>query len=558
MILSSAILPNVTASESTAVQEDKQSTILDNLLLQIFEIPYILYENGILPPFKINRWFPWFIFRLQDPPFFSAKPGNIDLKYLNETEIIVGAPDIQNPDNWTTNFPVWPLADIDYFRFSIDLPEGIPEGSIDYRFYPSELLYPKKGVETKVTLKVITNFPTDSEIPDRFVLRVNITRYQIINNLLSNAFNMSQNQQQMGVIGGLLFALGFWPFISQVQGVNTQNILIDIVVKEDRYHLLQIMPPGKIEMAPNEIKSVPFNVKNLGSHTDVFIFNVKFPDNSELIITPPDSLTIDPNEEKTVYLGIATPKRFQDPGTLYDIKVEAVSIYDKNSSFENSIAIFTRGIYISESSFYYSLCIMPFLLMIFFYIYLNRKRKWKKVCIKPNKPWDLPEERKNLDELKNQKNKTKYDETMKRLEEEYKSSILWYKSYCKAIVEESSDKTSIFKTLGNLTKSSLGSIEKIFKSFKLKEKKSRKKPVKIKHEKRLKSEKKKEEKPSSEDIKPIHVETKDIKKPGTIQFVKSSFFKTVEKSVDNKEKLDSAIIKILNEQEKQKRKYKIQ
>jgi len=541
--ISSSILPSAFAEKTITPQEDDQSDIgdglfnlVDKILVNFFKLPYQIRNKITINNFLLKKIFPWYIARLQDPVFFLAEPATIDIKYLGETDIKLSSP----------NFKEWPLADYEYLKFELEIPDNIPEGALVYRFYPSKIIYIDKGVIPEVKIRLITNFPTDFEIPDQFVLKVNITRYQIINNLFTNAVEMT---------GSYLRALGYLQFASQVQGVNTQNAVVDLVVKEDRYHLLQIIPPEKVEMSANEVKSIPFKIINLGSHTDIFNFNVITPEGSDLSISAPDAVSLKPNEERIVYLGVGTPIRFQDLGSLYNLKIQAVSMYDEDSVFENTIGIVTRGVYVSGASVFYSIGILPILFLIFAYFYIKRKKHLDSICMKPDKPWDIPIERENLEKLKKQKNKKKYNETVKRIEEEYKSSILWYNNYCKAMVNKSNDKPfDIFETLQNLTKSSLGSIANIPKSFKLKTKK----PKKVKKQKILKPvQTKKKEEISSKTTEKVDKKQEPVKTSEPSSKLKREETRPIkEKSDFEKQKLNRTLAKILNEQEKQKKKLK--
>ena len=552
MIILSSTLPCAVAEEKIITEDENDYPIfewftnnIDRFAKWLFRQPYILRTKLlglILGAYGVKKFFPWFIAQLQTPVYFKAEPGTIDIRYLNTTDVVISSP----------NFQLWPLADVDYLKFRIDLPDEISDEYIDYRLDPGEVLYPKKDEIPKVNLRIITNFPSDFDIPNQFILKVNITRVQIINFIARNAFineleKIEETGEEITIVDifiKLFLAAGYLQFQKIVGGKRYQYSDIDLLVKENRFHLLRIIPPKKVEISANEVKSIPFKIINLGSHTDIFKFNATAPEESNLELSPPNALALEPNEERIVYLGVGTPIRFQDLGSLYNIKIQAVSMYDNNSVFENSIGIVTRGVYVSGALVFYSIAILPILLLIFIYIYIKRRRYWNTFCVKPDKPWDIPIERENLERLKKQKEKTKYNETWKRLEEEYKSSILWYKGYCKAVVNKSDDKPfDIFETLQNLTKSSMGAIANIPRLFKIKTKKSKK--VK-KQSKTIKSKKK------------LVLSDKKIKKPlksEKIVKISKEKIKPITKETNlQKQKLKKTITRIVNEQEKQKKK----
>jgi len=48
----------------------------------------------------------------------------------------------------------------------------------------------------------------------------------------------------------------------------------DILIKVEKNHFAEIIPPTPIEIKPYELKSIPVTVRNLGSHVDTFNFRV--------------------------------------------------------------------------------------------------------------------------------------------------------------------------------------------------------------------------------------------------------------------------------------------
>jgi len=517
---------------------ENNERFIDKLAEKIIGIPFFL-EN-IMQKQNIRLFFKWYIYRLQEPPIFVSRPNSINIEYLNNSFIEIGMEDKEG--NWRTNFQGWPFADEEYFEFKLDLPEEIPNGSIKYRFLPNEYLYPKKGKETKVILNIETYFPNDFQIPDQFILRVNITRYQIINNLLKNAYNSPWVSGSP--VSKIIFLLGGWlawvQFL-QIQGVGEQNVYLDIVVKENRSHLLEIIPnTKKYTLAPDTIDEIPIRIRNLGSHKDTFNFKIFTENNEDIMLSAPNSVSLEPFEEKTVYISLASPRIFNNPGTLHDIKIQAHSVYDPDIKFNNTVAVITEGIYVSEGFLYSSIPTLIFILVVLYLFYIKRKRKMEKLFAKPKKPWNIPEEEKHLEELK-KKNKDKYEKELQMMEDEYKSALLWYRSYLDFVLTEKRRKK--------------------LKERESKVKKEKAKP-KNKREKK-KSEKKsvskigtiftelfkKEEKPKAKKEKPKKQKEIPEKKPEKPKPIKEVKLKKPSPTQSRKQKI---IEKIKREQEKQK------
>ena len=108
---------------------------------------------------------------------------------------------------------------------------------------------------------------------------------------------------------------------------------------------------------------------------------------------------------------------------------------DPENIFTNTIILQTTGIYTTGApTINASLLIISLIIIVFLYIYFSRKIR-EKICQKPDKPWEISEEKKNLEKLKG-KNKDKYNETLKMMHDEYDSSLLWYKYYIDSLVKK--------------------------------------------------------------------------------------------------------------------------
>jgi len=284
--------------------------------------------------------------------------------------------------------------------------------------------------------------------------------------------------------------------------VETVDKEINVLVKVKPYHALKIDSVDLINLKPDQITSIPISLKNLGNYNDTYNFTIASK-HKGIKLSNPTSITLAPGETKEIYLSVSVPQSAFDYGTLHNVKIQAYSIHNPNVTIaEQKIFIQTKGIYLSEMGG--ALLGLLFIVLIFAVaFYLHRRRKFiKKHCIKPDKPWELPEEKKYLNKIK-KTDKKKYEETMKMMQDEYTSSVLWYKNYCDVITKPKPVK--------------------------------KKKPV-IK-EKPMKPEKIKKEKP---------------KEPETVK--KKEIPKDTKSQVENKQR-QKTISRILREQEKQKRKF---
>ncbi len=269
---------------------------------------------------------------------------------------------------------------------------------------------------------------------------------------------------------------------------------VDILVKIKPYHAVRFDTSDVEYINPDQITSIPISIQNLGNYNDTFGFRLKG-ENKDLKLASPYYVTLSPGETKKINLGVYAPQSAFDFGTLHEIIIETYSLDDNVTISERQVLIETKGIYLSEmSGLGIILLILVFFLIIAFFIYRKRMRI-SRLCVKPDKPWEIPEEKKYLDKLIKE-DKNKYEETLKMMEDEYNSSLLWYNCYCKSLTEPKKTKRKKVKPI-------------LFKKEKIKKEKI--KPfisIKEKFIKRLPKKKPKKE-TITKDIKVIRVEKKE-------------------------------------------------
>jgi hypothetical protein len=495
----SSILPNVVATSDG-------KTLLDRIIIGLLKYSY---SEGPIASLIFNDYnTPWKVFRFAQQNSWIANPNVINITYLDEINITIGLLDpikggYQLGEEIFSSSEVRTARD---FYFKIDSSSGVPEGAFTARFDPPSLGSGFKG-EVKTKLTITSNIPKDADVPGEFLLRVNITGYTTYGNLFKVFF-----------LRGVLFYK--WAYELSGKRVEEGADYVDIVVKLKRFHLAEINPPKNFEIGPDELKSIPIEIKNLGSHADTFNFRINTTDVEDgLIVSPPPPITLNPNEVGYTSISVATTRRFQDPGTLHPISIEAYSIYEPEKVFGNTVPILIKGVYVSEVNWIYSAFFGIIIILVLAFISYRRKKKSEKICKKPEKPWEIPEEKEYLEGLK-KKDKKEYGKVLKMMEEEYESALLWYKSYLKVMtLKEKQEKQ---KTVSKEKK--LSFVTDIFK--KLKVKKEAKKPIVPDEEK---------------------AQTKIEEMPGKNERIDAEF--TAE------QKKQEAILRIKREQEKQKRKF---
>ena len=361
----------------------------DKILRILFEV---LAGKKILPPYMA----PYSYFRMIDPLPVKAYPNVVNLTYLNQTEIIIGAK--TGPNEWQSLINLsggllwgWMYQSLS-FRFELVPPEDSPPGAWIANFEPRIItLEPSKKttewkaspydeLKTKLTLKlnpsIDPNYPTQDTI-----LKVKIIRREIIGNIIrppdyyTDFFKGKPSLMRMiwqipiPIIGG-----GGWKFQRLNPTILEEELQpAEILIKVKRDHFAEIIPPSPVEISPSQVLSIPIAIRNLGSNIDTFNFRVKVND-SNVKISQPSAVTLNPGEMKQVMLTVAAPPILWEPGKTRSIEIEAYSIEKPNQVFKNRVILTSRGIYISGiNAIYLSLFALLIIIagLLIFYI---RKR----------------------------------------------------------------------------------------------------------------------------------------------------------------------------------------
>jgi len=545
LILPSISLNVLSHTESNNADSDKNPGLIMRLLKARFYLGFIKF-------LYIGKYFYQ---QLRPPVPIQAYPDAVDLRYLNVTIIKIGG---KNPETleWEPMVKVaggWSWAwwnPRTIYSFEFVPPEDAPGDVWNVQFDPEKLVmdtntenlnWPGATQPFRTNVTIMLKPSLDPTYPSQdVVLKVNVVREEILDHLriVSGAPKWVKNnideyyEKQKSLypdskpiwnpVYVRIYRVVKWAFLflnlrfpSYDKWVDST---VDILIRVNKYHQAKIIPPPPLDIKPYEVKSIPVTIQNLGSHIDTFNFRVKTSDKN-IFVTPPPAITIKPGEEVQALVGVAAPKTFLSIGSTTSIFLEAYSVDDPNSVFSNTIILSTIGVYTAGSPTYnFVLILITLLVIIGLIIYFTKKRR-EKISKKPEKPWNIPEEKQYLEKLK-EKDKQKYIDTIDMMKDEYKSALLWHKYYCDDIIRKNkSTKRKIelkidFKKLTNQFAKikELGKKVKKIK-FKTKKKKPKVKKEKIKIKKEEIPEKKIVEEPKIiEEVKSEEVKPKEIKK----------------------------------------------
>ena len=534
--------PDDKTTTETSTEDTKTYTLGDNILLLIYKFTK-----------ELRGFFPWSIPMIVIPPIsFVAEPNVVSLEYLTETEIIIGVKN-ETTGEWNSkkDFDPHPLFPAEDYTFELITPDYLPEGVFTAHFDPQAYEMGTDG-EQKTKFIISSKIPEDVSLPQNIVLWVNVTKWVTGFNtylppkgkrgIMPFSFITGKSPTFMWFFSSIGLTGGF-PFGSFYSGKRVIDAFqhIPILVKINRFHLAEVEPSKTVTMGPDDLVSIPVMVRNFGSHVDTFNFKVFTDSDSNLVVSPPSAITLDPHETGYVSLSVASSEMFQDLGTAHSIYIQAYSIYDNEKFFNTTATVITRGAYVSELNVAYSVLFLIVIFMFVFFYWFRRKRVVDKICKKPKKPWTLPEEKKKLEKLK-EKDKEKYDKALKKMDEEYEAEMSLYKDVRKSALKR------IRKQKGFLS-----SIKGLFVGF-VNLFKQKEKP----EEKELEESKPAEEMPQPVVEKPVEIqEIKEQKIEEVPQkpMMEAKQVPPVDKKLDtDKWMKEQAILRVMREQEKQRKK----
>ena len=469
----------------------------------------------------------------------KASPAAIEIGYGESVSFDLGFADLETGEFMLEDKPD-PLYNARYLNFEVlEYPSGNAQGTWTITYDPFTVNV-VNGVTVKSNVTLSLRSPSILEdAVQNGVLKIRI-HDTWANGHLWRYIKIIEGQDPVSVF----FTKIFWLIGSLSPGgygyysglTDTTIFDVNILVKIKPYHAASFESTPYIEFKPNTITSLPITIQNQGNYNDTYLFRITSK-NKNIKISEPISLTLAPGEFKDTYLGISIPPNIFDFGTIHQVKIEAYSIDEPNETIAERTVIFeTKGLHITEMGavgFFFLL----FIILLGAGLLIYRKRGlYKQYCEKPDKPWDVPEEKKYLEKLK-EKDRKKYKEIFSSMEDEYLSALLWHKYYCESLLRAEQRKK-------------LKAREEQIKKKKTEIEKLKKEKEKLKKEEKI--EKKVEEKPIKKEEKAIKKEVKTEEKP-----VKNELDEIIidEKAQAEKLEKERAFLRIRQEQEKQKKKF---
>ncbi len=368
----------------------------------------------------------------------AADPPVIEISYNETVTVEVG---MLNLDTGEFETKWWGLYDERFLNFEVvEYPGGNEHGKWFVTFDPPAVRV-QEGVVLKTNASISLRSPRLAEEPiQNGILKIRIHDTWVYGSTYFAGENYLAGYDTLieKIIAWLSWfvmsiAPGGWGKETSGHAL-TDPYDVDILVKVKPFHSVAFDSVPYIVVRPDEIVSIPITLQNLGNYNDTFSFRV-VSDHDDIRIAEPMSITLAPGEVDNAFLGVSVPSSVFDFGTIHNIELEAYSIDEVNTTIATrTVTLESKGVYFSEVSglgiFFF---IFIFIILVIF-VMMRRRRLLDDICVRPDKPWDIPKEQKYLESLKKE-DKEKYNEVLKMMEDEYKSALLWYDSYIKSALQ---------------------------------------------------------------------------------------------------------------------------
>ena len=417
LILPSLSLNALSKEENNTVLSNSDEPTNDGIIKNLLRLRFNI---GSFPGCR------YFVQQLFPPVPIQAYPEAISLNYYNKTYFEIGGKN-ENGTEWEKLVKLamgyswgW-MTRLTRFSFEVVPPENSSMDVWNIEFYPPsiEMQANRENMEwfgaetplkTNVSIRLKSNIDP-SIVTQDVVLKINIMREEVID-LLRIAKGIpeyakktsEQYEEYIKKEHELGFTNPYWskPFnvvygstflraVLLIWNLNAPkepwvDSTVEILIKVKKYHLAKIDSPiSPVEIEPNQVKSIPVTITNMGSHIDTYNFRLKC-DDENIIVTPPPALTLKPGEEGQALVGVAASRRFYSADDLTPIYIEAYSVEDPENIINQTIALKTSGIYTAGSTIFNSvIVVITIVVILFLFIYLSKKYKQKPRKIKEKK-----------------------------------------------------------------------------------------------------------------------------------------------------------------------------
>jgi hypothetical protein len=325
----------------------------------------------------------------------GAEPAVVELGYGETVNLDIGMIDVETGDFeiLAEDEPLLYRSRLVNFEI-VEYPSGLSKDSWYIKFEPNTVDV-KRGVPVKSNMSIsLTSPPVASNAVQSGVFKIKVIDTWAMGNLWWPPDNFPGYESffmKLLWLFSAIFILRFGPYSGQI---DVQSFDVEILVKVKPYHAINLEALPLINFKPDEIASVPISVQNLGNYNDTINFRI-ISEHEDIVISDPVSVTLAPGETKDTYIGVSVPPSILDYGTIHNIKIQAYSVNEPNSTIaEREVILETKGVYFSEEYFVGGLSLLVIIvLVVAIFIYKRPKivknklaKKKSKIISKKKKP----------------------------------------------------------------------------------------------------------------------------------------------------------------------------
>ncbi|MDG6219148.1 MAG: hypothetical protein QCI00_06885 [Candidatus Thermoplasmatota archaeon] len=422
LILSSLSLTVIPQEENLYEQPLIQTSSEQQDVGILNSVLWLRYRAGFFGKLKMGKYF---IIQSIPPIPIESFPSAVSLNYYDKTYFDIGAQNLETGEweklillaagydfGWMNKklsfyFEVVPFENMDVWNIEFDPPV--------LEIYPNRQNLDWPGADlllkTNVSIMLKSNVTDPSMFTQDILLKINIWRESALDKygllrgtpeyVIRDYEEYARKQEELDtgtiyfenplyryVIGKTTLAFNLFmmnrhiPFPSYTDLMTT----VEVLLKVNRYHQLDLRAPETIEIQPYEVKSIPVNIQNIGSHIDTFNFRITC-DNEDMIVVAPPALTLRPGEMGKALVGVAAPRTLYALGDITNICVEAFSVDDPENIFVDTVTLKSTGVYVTGTPMI-NLFLIVFTLIValvvsrFVLIMLKNKMKTQKIKIK--------------------------------------------------------------------------------------------------------------------------------------------------------------------------------
>ncbi len=439
-------------SDQPEEDDTEQSSFTEQMIKELLRLRFQLGSIQGVGKYFYNQFRP--------PVAFQPFPNSVIVDYNEQKYFEIAA---KNPDTGEyqklitlANTYAWGWMNKKVaFSFEVVKEDNSSLDLWNIQFEPKTLeMFPNRDnlnwpgadlpLKTNVSIMLKSNDVDPSVFTQDIVLKVNIIREEALDKfgilrgvpdyVMDNREEYLKKQEELGAPPFFTSAFLYYyykipiPFVGgagTLWWINREYPLyeksvdstVEILIKVNKYHLAVLEPPGEVNIEPYEVKSIPINIKNLGSHIDTYNFEVKS-SNKDIMVTPPPSITLEPGEEAQAFVGVAAPKKFYSLDEITSISVEAYSVQDEDNVFSNTIVLKTSGVYATGGpTINLSLIIVTIFIIFLVGFYIFKRYRGKGKNIKDLKEW-FSNFSKFFDRFKKEKTEKEEIESEEVVEEE--------------------------------------------------------------------------------------------------------------------------------------------